>query len=387
MNHERFFGGTQVKPSKNSQSLPERVITLIEEARRKVASAANVALVYTYYEIGRMIVEDEQGGKERAAYGDKTLAELSEKLTAKFGKGWSIANLKLMRQFFITYSNSLNTVYPIGTPNGQATPLPANETIHTVGDFTLSWSHYLVLMRISDPAARGFYEKEAAEGQWSLRQMSRQIGSQLYERSLKHKGEVGVTELMRKAPRPEVAEEPLKDPYTLEFLGLPERTDYSETQLEQAIIDHLAEFMLELGKGFTFVGRQVRFTFEEEHYKVDLVFYNRLTRSFFVFDLKLAKITHQDLGQMQMYVHYYDRVVKLPDENPTIGILLSSEEVNDATVKMTLPECEHNRIFARQYKTVLPSADSFKRIIRQQRLAFEKKALLTHGENTTRDTP
>ena len=376
-----------MKPSKNSQSLPERVIALIEEARRKVASAANVALVYTYYEIGRMIVEDEQGGKERAAYGDKTLAELSEKLTAKFGKGWSIANLKLMRQFFITYSNSLNTVYPIGTPNGQATPLPANETIHTVGDFTLSWSHYLVLMRISDPAARGFYEKEAAEGQWSLRQMSRQIGSQLYERSLKHKGEVGVTELMRKAPRPEVAEEPLKDPYTLEFLGLPERTDYSETQLEQAIIDHLAEFMLELGKGFTFVGRQVRFTFEEEHYKVDLVFYNRLTRSFFVFDLKLAKITHQDLGQMQMYVHYYDRVVKLPDENPTIGILLSSEEVNDATVKMTLPECEHNRIFARQYKTVLPSADSFKQIIRQQRLAFEKKALLTHGEKTTRDTP
>ena len=376
-----------MKPSKNSQSLPERVITLIEEARRKVASAANVALVYTYYEIGRMIVEDEQGGKERATYGDKTLAELSEKLTAKFGKGWSIANLKLMRQFFITYSNSLSTVYPIGTPNGQNTPLPANETIHTVGDFTLSWSHYLVLMRISDPAARGFYEKEAAEGQWSLRQMSRQIGSQLYERSLKHKGEVGVTELMRKAPRPEVAEEPLKDPYTLEFLGLPERTDYSETQLEQAIIDHLAEFMLELGKGFTFVGRQVRFTFEEEHYKVDLVFYNRLTRSFFVFDLKLAKITHQDLGQMQMYVHYYDRVVKLPDENPTIGILLSSEEVNDATVKMTLPECEHNRIFARQYKTVLPSADSFKRIIRQQRLAFEKKALLTHGEKTTRDTP
>ena len=387
MNHERFFGGTQVKPSKNSQSLPERVITLIEEARCKVASAANVALVYTYYEIGRMIVEDEQGGKERATYGDKTLAELSEKLTAKFGKGWSIANLKLMRQFFITYSNSLNTVYPIGTPNGQAAPLPANETIHTVGDFTLSWSHYLVLMRISDPAARGFYEKEAAEGQWSLRQMSRQIGSQLYERSLKHKGEVGVTELMRKAPRPEVAEEPLKDPYTLEFLGLPERTDYSETQLEQAIIDHLAEFMLELGKGFTFVGRQVRFTFEEEHYKVDLVFYNRLTRSFFVFDLKLAKITHQDLGQMQMYVHYYDRVVKLPDENPTIGILLSSEEVNDATVKMTLPECEHNRIFARQYKTVLPSADSFKQIIRQQRLAFEKKALLTHGEKTTRDAP
>lgn len=369
-----------MKPSKTAQSLPERVIALIEEARRKVASVANVALVYTYYEIGRMIVEDEQGGKERAAYGDKTLTELSSMLTNRFGKGWSIANLKLMRQFFLVYSNSLNPVYPIGAN-------PAEEIAHRVDSFRLSWSHYLVLMRIADPAARVFYEKEAAEGQWSLRQMSRQIGSQLYERSLRHKGEAGVTELMRKAPRPEVAEEPLKDPYTLEFLGLPERTDYSETQLEQAIIDHLAEFMLELGKGFTFVGRQVRFTFEEEHYKVDLVFYNRLTRSFFVFDLKLAKITHQDLGQMQMYVHYYDRVVKLPDENPTIGILLSSEEVNDATVKMTLPECEHNRIFARQYKTVLPPVDSFKRIIRQQRLAFERKALLADGDKTAQDMP
>ena len=385
-----------MKPAKKKPSLSERVITLIEESRRKVASIANVALVYTYYEIGRMIVEDEQGGLERAVYGDKTLAELSSRLTERFGKGWSVANLKLMRQFFSTYSNSLNTVYPIGALDGQ-TSFPTNELVSSVYEkqqsssstqkdagevprFTLSWSHYLVLMRIADPAARGFYEREAAEGQWSLRQMSRQIGSQLYERSLKHKGKARVAELMRKAPRPEVADEPLKDPYTLEFLGLPERADYSETQLEQAIIDHLAEFMLELGKGFTFVGRQIRITFEEEHYKVDLVFYNRLTRSFFVFDLKLAKITHQDLGQMQMYVHYYDRVVKLPDENPTIGILLSSEEVNDATVKMTLPECEHDRIFARQYKTVLPSMDSFKRIIRQQRIAFEKKALLTESD-------
>lgn len=349
-----------MKPKKDKPSLSERVITLIEEARRKVASVANVALVYSYYEIGRMIVEDEQGGLERADYGKALLKELSAKLTNRFGKGWSVETLTKCRYFYSTYSTG--------------------KIVHAVDDFCLSWSHYLVLMRITDPAARGFYEREAAEGQWSLRQLSRQIGSQLYERSRKHKGEANVTELMRKAPRPEVAEEPLKDPYTLEFLGLPERTDYSETQLEQAIIDHLAEFMLELGKGFTFVGRQVRFTFGEEHYKVDLVFYNRLTRSFFVFDLKLAKITHQDLGQMQMYVHYYDRVVKLPDENPTIGILLSSEEVNDATVKMTLPECEHNRIFARQYKTVLPPVDSFKRIIRQQRLVFEEKQLAAGKE-------
>ena len=387
-----------MKPSKKNASLTERVITLIEDARSKVASVANVALVYTYYEIGRMIVEDEQGGIQRADYGANTLGELSSRLTERFGKGWSVENLTLMRKFFLTYrateisytpftkSNShkiVNDVYDIRRPQESN-----DSAFQTTPQFRLSWSHYLVLMRISDPAARGFYEREAAEGQWSLRQMSRQIGSQLYERSLKHRGEANVTELMRKAPRPEVAEEPLKDPYTLEFLGLPERTDYSETQLEQAIIDHLAEFMLELGKGFTYVGRQVRFTFEEEHYKVDLVFYNRLTRSFFVFDLKLAKITHQDLGQMQMYVHYYDRVVKLPDENPTIGILLSSEEVNDATVKMTLPECEHNRIFARQYKTVLPTVDSLKRIIRQQRIAFEEKRITANkGKTVEKHSP
>ena len=362
------------KPEKKDQPLSERVITLIEEARRKVASVANIALVYTYYEIGRMIVEDEQGGNVRAGYGEKILEDLSSKLTQRFGRGWSKENLKLMRRFFVEYSNSVNTVYQIapGSKN-EAENECAGKTVRTVNDFCLSWSHYLVLMRISDPAERQFYEREAAAGQWSLRQLSRQMGSQLYERTLKHKSEV--KDLMRKAPRPEVAEEPLKDPYMLEFLGLPEVTDYSETQLEQAIIDHLQEFMLELGKGFTFVGRQVRFTFEEDHYKVDLVFYNRLTRSFFLFDLKLSKITHQDLGQMQMYVHYYDRIVKLEDENPTIGILLSSEEVNDATVKLTLPECEHDRIFARQYKTVLPSVATFKRIIRQQRIAFENKAI------------
>ena len=362
------------KPEKKDQTLSERIISLIEEARRKVASVANIALVYTYYEIGRMIVEDEQGGNIRAGYGEKILEDLSLKLTERFGRGWSKENLKLMRRFFIEYSNSVNTVYQIAPDSkNEAENMSAGKNVRTVNDFSLSWSHYLVLMRISDPAERQFYEREAAAGQWSLRQLSRQMGSQLYERSLKHKA--GVKDLMRKAPRPEVAEEPLKNPYMLEFLGLPEVTDYSETQLEQAIIDHLQEFMLELGKGFTFVGRQVRFTFEEEHYKVDLVFYNRLTRSFFLFDLKLSKITHQDLGQMQMYVHYYDRIVKLEDENPTIGILLSSEEVNDATVKLTLPECEHDRIFARQYKTVLPSVATFKRIIRQQRIAFENRAI------------
>ena len=395
------------------RSLAERVIALVEEARKKVAGVANVALVYTYYETGRMIVEEEQGGKRRAEYGKELLKDLSRRLTDRFGKGWSVDNLERMRTFFLLYSKIHNTVVEIDTSNCLNTIETISETpshkstaaipqtpfeespeqqirngvaeidsansvnsVYPIPRFVLSWSHYLVLMRIGDPEERAFYEKEAAEGHWSLAQLSRQIGSQLYERSLKHKGKTGVKDLMWKAPRPDIAEEPLKDPYTLEFLGLPERTEYSESQLEQAIIDHLQEFMLELGKGFTFVGRQVRFTFEEEHYRADLVFYNRLTRSFFVFDLKLGKITHQDIGQMQMYVHYYDRVVRLPDENPTIGILLSSEKVNEATVKLTLPECEHNRIFARQYKTVMPKVSSLKRIVLSESRKFEKLGIV-----------
>ena len=337
-------------------SLAQRVIALIEESRRRTAAVANLALVYTYYEIGRQIVEEEQGGNRRAGYGDAVLLDLSNKLTDRFGAGWSVETLTKCRYFFVTYS--------------------ATKIVHTVDDFCLSWSHYLVLMRIKDDAARLFYEREATEGDWSLRQLSRQIGSQLFERMQLTKGKACVGNLMVKAPRPDVVEEPLKDPYMLEFLGLPEKKEYSESVLEQAIISHIEEFMMELGKGFTFVGRQVRISFDEDHYRADLVFYNRLTRSFFVFDLKMGKITHQDLGQMQMYVHYYDRKVKLPDENPTIGILLSSEEVKEATVKMTLPECEHNRIFARQYKTVLPSASAFKRIIRQEQIAYEKEKLL-----------
>ncbi len=250
-----------MKPTKREKTLSDRIIALIEDARRKVASTANLALVYTYYKIGRMIVEEEQGGKVRAEYGKESLSELSLKLTERFGKGWSVETLTKCRYFYAVYSQA--------------------KIVHAVDDFCLSWSHYRLLMRIADPSERAFYEREAVEGQWSLRQLSRQIGSQLYERSIKNKGRLGVRELMRKAPRPEVAEEPLKDPYTLEFLGLAEKRDYSETELEQAIIDHLQDFMLELGKGFTFVGRQIRFTFEDEHFKVDLVFYNRFTRSFF----------------------------------------------------------------------------------------------------------
>lgn len=365
------------------ESLEHRVVVLIEQARQKVAATVNVAQVYTNFEIGRMIFEEEQGGKRRAGYGEKILIELSAKLTARYGRGWSAENLRKMRAFFLMYSdihNSFvdiregeaeihNTVVEIaGAPNSLDAP-------ERIPHFALSWSHYLVLMRIDDPEKRGFYERAAVEGSWTLSQMSRQISTFYYERIASSKDKDRAKQLLVKAPRQSAAEEPMKDPYVLEFLGLPDRHEYSESVLEQRIIDHLEEFMLELGKGFTFVGRQSNIAFDEDHYRPDLVFYNRLTRSFFVIDLKIGKVTPGDVGQMQMYVHYYDRTQKLPDENPTIGILLGSE-VKQSVVEMTLPDSDKMQVFAKQFTAVVPSKATFQRILRQEQAKFEKEKLV-----------
>ena len=230
-------------------------------------------------------------------------------------------------------------------------------------------------MRIADVEKREFYERAAVEGGWKLEQMSRQIETFYYERIVASKDKDRAKELLAKSPRKSAAEAPMKDPYVLEFLGLPDRPEYSESVLEQRIIDHIEEFMLELGKGFTFVGRQSHISFDEDHYRPDLVFYNRLTRSFFVIDLKIGKITAGDVGQMQMYVHYYDRTQKLPDENPTIGILLGSE-VKQSVVEMTLPDCEKNQVFAKQFTAVIPPKSTFQRIMRQEQAKFAKERLI-----------
>lgn len=328
-----------MKPEATQNVLFAKIADLLQSARQAVVRSVNQTMVYTYFEIGRMIVEDEQQGAARAEYGKQVLKELSAKLTHEFGKGFSVDNLQNMRQFYHTFS-----IY---------------ET--TSRKFVLSWSHYLKLMRIEKPEERSFYEIECAANNWSLKELQRQFDSALYERLALSRDKTGVKQLAEKGQIIEKPTDLLKDPYVLEFLDLPEQHRYSESELEAAIIDKLEHFLLELGKGFTFVGRQVRFTFDEKHFRVDLVFFNRLLRCFVLFDLKIGELTHQDLGQIQMYVHYYDRFVRLPEENKTIGIVLCKDK-NQTLVEITLPQ-DNDSIFASRFQTVLPDKQAFIQLI------------------------
>ena len=317
----------------------EEIRGLLKSARENIVSTINSTMAKTYFLIGKRIVEEEQNGEKRAEYGKKLIIELSKKLTKEFGKGFSERNLEQMRKFYLAYS------------------IP--QTLSA--EFRLSWSHYLILMRMENLDERNFYEIEAIENNWSLRELRRQIDSALYERLVLSRDKEKVKSLALKGQIIEKPEDIVKDPYILEFLGLEEQNSYSENRLETEIINNLEKFLLELGKGFTFVGRQVRFTFDEKHFRVDLVFYNRLLKCFVLIDLKIGEVTHQDLGQMQMYVNYYDRYVKLDDENKTIGIIICRDK-NDTLVKMTLPE-DNQQIFASRYMTVLPSKEEFKKIV------------------------
>ena len=335
----------------------ESVAEVLAQARKNAKTAVNLSIVYAYFEIGRMIVEEEQHGANRAAYGTRLLKELSAYLTEKYGKGFSVGNLKNIRQFYKVYAND-----QIGeTVFSQFENLPA---VSTGRKFFLSWSHYLKLMRITNIDERHFYEIEAVKNDWSLSELKRQYNSSLYERLALSTDKEKVYRLSKEGQTVETPSDAVKDPYVLEFLGLPELPSYSETELESRIIDHLQQFLLELGTGFAFIGRQERFTFNEEHFMVDLVFYNRLLRCFVLFDLKIGELKHQDIGQMQMYVHYYDRKVKLPDEYPTIGIVLCKDK-NNAIVEMTLPE-DNAQIFASKYETVLPSKESLQKLLQEQ---------------------
>jgi predicted nuclease of restriction endonuclease-like (RecB) superfamily len=358
----------------------DNVVTLLNEARKTVVRNINQTMVYTYFEIGRMIVENEQGGKIRAEYGRKVLIQLSEHLTKEFGRGFSLTNLEQMRFFYKAYSSQISTTVlrefnsipqtlsEESTKTNSATVSQKSDSISSTPltklqstDFQLSWSHYIKLMRIEDIAERRFYEIESISNNWSLRELQRQCDSALYQRLVLSRDKKAIRTLSEKGHTIEKPEDALKDPYILEFTGLPESNIYSENDLEQKIIDKLEHFLLELGKGFTFVGRQVRFTFDEEHFRVDLVFYNRILQCFVLIDLKIGKLKHQDLGQMQMYVNYYDRYVKLEHENNTIGIVLCQDK-NETLVKITLPK-DNRQIFASKYQTILPSKDELKRII------------------------
>ena len=322
----------------------DNVANVIEAARSRAKAAVDLSMVYAYFEVGRLIMDEEQHGKNRAEYGKYVIQELSKYLTVKLGKGFSQTNLKQMRKFYQVYSHDA-----IGqTLSDELTNLPA---VTTGRKFPLSWSHYLKLMRIDNPDIRHFYEIASYQGHWGIKELDRQFDSALYERMALSRDKSKVKELSEKGLLIEKPTDAIKNPYVLEFLGLKEEAAYSESDLETRIIDHLQEFLLELGKGFAFMGRQVRFTFDEQHFRVDLVFYHRLLKCFVLIDLKIGELKHQDLGQMQMYVNYYDRFEKRADENPTIGILLCQKK-SDMLVELTLPKDAN--IYASQYELYLP---------------------------------
>ena len=351
---ERDMENKNILPANPGDSVPElkilcqKAVDLIDRARNTAIREVNLVQLLTYYTLGKWIVEVQQGGSGRAKYGKRVLETLSDALNHAFGKGYSVSTLTNIRKFYEIYKNRISApmVTDFSEPNSQPLVTKFGNDV----PFRLSWTHYLILMRIQNEDERDFYEQLAIQENWGKRELSRQYGSSLYERMLIGKDKQQILRLSKKGRLAEKPADLVKDPYILEFLGIPEQTDFSETELESRLIDHLQEFLLELGTGFAFVARQKRFTFEEDHFRVDLVFYNRLLQCFVLFDLKTEKLKHQDLGQMQMYVNYYDRYEKTDFENPTIGILLCPQK-NDAVVELTLPE--NSNIFASQYQLYL----------------------------------
>ena len=300
----------------------QEIKELLYSAKNRVYQTINTTMTETYFQIGKRIVEEEQGGEIRAEYGKSLLKLLSVQLINEFGKGFSVDNLENMRRFYLAFQKS--------------------ETVSR--KFELSWSHYIFLTRIENIDERNFYEIESIENSWSLRELKRQFDSGLFERLKLSSDKQKVKELSLNGQVIQTAQDLIKDPYILEFVGLPELSSYSESELEQKLIDKLEHFLLELGKGFTFVARQKRITIDEKHFKVDLVFYNRLLKSFVVIDLKIGELKHQDIGQMMMYVNYFDRFEKTDDENSTIGIILCKDK-SKALVELTLPK-DNNQIYA-----------------------------------------
>ena len=354
---------------KNEEQLFYAISHLIDESRRQVAKAVNTAMVYTYYSVGQYIVEFEQGGKVRAAYGKEVLKRLSARLTEQYGKGWSEDNLENCRNLFLNYSITEPVVRKLNQEtisepavrksDQEINSEPVARNTHT---FLLPWTHYLILMRVKNLQARKFYEIEAYNQQWSKRQLQRQIASSLYERLALSRDKDEVMRLANEGQVVEKTSDIIKNPLVLEFLGLKPDTAYSETDLETAILDKLESFLLECGKGFLFEARQKRFTFDEDNFYVDLVLYNRILQCYVLVDLKIDKLTHQDLGQMMMYVNYFDRYKRLEFEKPTIGILLCKDK-NDALVELTLPKDAN--IYAQQYALCLPKKEELQRKLKE----------------------
>jgi predicted nuclease of restriction endonuclease-like (RecB) superfamily len=348
-------------------------LALVRNARVQAVRQTNTLMVFTYYQLGRLIVEYQQGGKLKAAYGKETIKALSVHLTKAFGEGFSERNLEQMRLFYSLYFKRFqNFQIPqtVSAKSSTKTAVKKNQKSQTVSAesfpeaFPLSWSHYVLLSRIKNEAERSFYEIEALQNHWGVRELQRQFDSGLFERLALSKNKKQIKELAKKGQVIEKPEDVLKTPYVLEFLGLATQAAYTENELETAIINKIEHFLLEMGKGFLFGGRQVRFSIDGDDFFVDLVLYNRLLQCFVLVDLKIGKIKHQDIGQMQMYVNYYDRFVKTRNENPTIGIIICKDN-NDAMVEITLPTT-NKTIFAKEYKLYLPSKTELKKLIEKE---------------------
>lgn len=373
----------------DNEALTQRLVTIVEQAREHVSRSVNTAMVQAYWHLGREIVESEQGGQSRADYGEALIRSVSLALQAKFGRGFGYSNVKRMKQFYLTYPDG-SRIPPedkgaavgrlsTGTSKGASARRLFDGEVSIGFPSALSWTHYRLLMKVEHEPARTFYEIEAAQGTWSTRELERQIGSLLYERLAKSRDAAAVKALSTEG---QVIVEPadaIKDPMVLEFLGLEEREHWRERDLEQAIIDRLETFLLELGKGFCFVGRQKRLSVDGDHFYVDLVFYNRLLRCFVLIDLKLGKLTHQDLGQMQMYVNYFDRFERDETDAPTAGIVLCSDK-NDAMVKITLPE-SGSSVHASRYQLYFPTESELKKELTKERAAAEVALRKTSGDS------
>ena len=345
---------TNVITYKKTSNIIEDARTIINSTRSSAVRSVDFCRVQMYWNLGKRIFEEEQQGKDRADYGTYLIKNLANTLESEYGSGFGVRQLEQSRQFY--------RIYPI------ANALRSQ----------LNWTQYRLLIQISDPSKREYYELESVNNGWTARETERQIDSMLYERLLMSNDKEKVLSVARKERIPENPTDIIKEPMILEFLGLERKAEYYEKDLESALIDHLQQFLLELGNGFSFIARQKRLLIEDDEYFADLVFYNRLLRCFVVIELKTKKLTHEDLGQLQMYVNYFDRNEKLPDENPTIGILLCTAK-NDEMVKMTLPK-DNKTILASKYELYLPSEETLKAEVEKLANAQEKFAKLTDGE-------
>lgn len=361
-----------------------RVQAILESAVTAVARTVNTTQVMANWLIGMEIVNEEQMGRERATYGEHLLRSLAEKLQADFGRGYSYANLKLMRQFYLAFPALLNESeigYAVRSQSGRtrkgyavrslSAPTPSARTSNTAWSPgrlhpNLSWTHYRTLIRVSKVKTRAFYEIEAINNSWSARELERQIASLLFERLAKSRDKRGLHRMATRGQEIQKPADVFKDPFVMEFLSLEESEHLLESDLETALINKLQGFLLEMGKGFALVARQDRLTLEGDLFYIDLVFYHTVLKCYILIDLKVGKINHADLGQMLLYVNYYDRVKRAPDDNPTLGLILGSDK-NDAVVKYTLGPDQQKKIFASRYKLHLPTVEELQEEIRRNR--------------------